>query len=90
MPGLVPRLAIKGLGGRAVGEMDGNHHRLPLVDCWHPSLLEEGAGGGHHGLVAALNDAVLLWGVQAISLVLIYLGYLSRVVGGCVSPYLYP
>jgi hypothetical protein len=26
----------------------------------------------------------------AISFVLIYLGYLSRVVGGCVSPYLYP
>ena len=28
--------------------------------------------------------------VTAISLVLIYLGYLSRVIGGCVSPYLYP
>jgi hypothetical protein len=28
--------------------------------------------------------------MTAISLVLIYLGYLSRVVGGCVSPYLYP
>jgi hypothetical protein len=26
----------------------------------------------------------------AISLVLIYLGYLSRVVGGCVNPYFYP
>ena len=28
--------------------------------------------------------------MTAISLVLIYLGYLSRVVDGCVSPYLYP
>ena len=28
--------------------------------------------------------------MTAISLVLIYLGYLSRVVGGCVSHYLYP
>jgi hypothetical protein len=26
-------------------------------------LLEEGAGGGHHGLVVVLNDAVLLRGV---------------------------
>jgi hypothetical protein len=64
VPGLVRRLAVKGLGGRAVEEMDDSHHRLPLVDCWHPSLLEEGAGGGHHRLVAALNDAVLLWGVR--------------------------
>ncbi len=63
MPGLVRRLAVKGLGGRAVEEMDGSHHRLPPVDCWHPSLLEEGAGSGHHYLVAALHNAVLLRGV---------------------------
>ena len=63
VPGLVRRFAVKGLGGRAVEEMDDSHYRLPPVDCRHPSLLEEGAGGGHHGLVAALNDAVLLWGV---------------------------
>jgi hypothetical protein len=44
--------------------MDGNHHRLSPVDCRHPSLLEEGAGGGHYGLVAALNDVVLLRGVR--------------------------
>jgi hypothetical protein len=62
--GLVQRLVIKGLGGRAVEEMDGSHHRLPLVDCWHSSLLEEGAGGSHHCLVAVLNDASLLWGVR--------------------------
>jgi hypothetical protein len=62
--GLVQHLAIKGLGGRAVEEMDGSHHCLPLVDCQHPSLLEEGAGGGHHGLVVALNDAILLRGVR--------------------------
>jgi hypothetical protein len=37
VPGLVRRLAIKGLGGPAVEEMDDSHHRLPLVDCWHPS-----------------------------------------------------
>ena len=43
--------------------MDGSHHCLPPVDCRHPSLLEEGVGGGHHRLVAALNDVVLLWGV---------------------------
>ena len=60
VPCLVWHLAIKGLGGRAVEEMDGSHHRLPLVNCRHPSLLEEGAGGGHHRLVAALNDTVLL------------------------------
>jgi hypothetical protein len=64
MPGLVRRLVVKGLGGRAVEEMDDSHHRLSLVDCRHPSLLEEGAGGGHHGLVAALNDAILLRGVR--------------------------
>ena len=46
--GLVRRLAVKGPGGRAVEEMDGGHHRLPPVDCRHPSLLEEGAGDGHH------------------------------------------
>ena len=36
----------------------------PPVDRWHPSLLEEGAGGGDHRLVAAFNDAVLLRGVR--------------------------
>ena len=63
VPGLVRRFVVKGLGGRAVEEMDDSHHRLPPVDCRHPSLLEEGAGGGHHRLVAALNDTVLLRGV---------------------------
>jgi len=57
MLGLVWRLAIKGLGGRAVEEMDGSHHRLCPVDCRHPSLLE-GVDSGHHRLVAALNDVV--------------------------------
>ena len=60
VPGLVRRLAIKGLGGQAVEEMDSSHHCLTLVDGRHPSLLEEGASGGHHHLVAALHDAVLL------------------------------
>ena len=35
--GLVRRLAVKGLGGRAVEEMDDSHHRLPPVDGQHPS-----------------------------------------------------
>ena len=61
--GLIRRFAVKGLGERAVEEMDDSHYRLPPVDGRHPSLLEEGAGGGHHRLVAALNDAVLLRGV---------------------------
>jgi hypothetical protein len=64
VPGLIRRLAVKGPGRRAVEEMDDSHHRLSLVDCRHPSLLEEGVGSGHHGLVAALNDAVLLQGVR--------------------------
>jgi len=29
VPGLVRRFVVKGLGGRAVEEMDGSHHRLP-------------------------------------------------------------
>jgi hypothetical protein len=33
VPSLIRRLAVKGLGGRAVEEMDGSHHRLSLVDC---------------------------------------------------------
>jgi hypothetical protein len=64
VPGLIRRLAVKGLGGRAVEEMDDSHHRLSRVDCRHPSLLEEDVGGGHHCLVATLNDAVLLRGVR--------------------------
>jgi hypothetical protein len=64
VPGLIWCLAVKGLGGRAVEEMDDSHHRLPLVDCRYPSLLEEGAGGSHHRVVAVLNDAVLLQGVR--------------------------
>ena len=64
MPSLIRRLAVKGLSGRVVEEMDGSHHRLSVVDGRHPSLLEEGTGGGHHSLVAALHNAVLLWGVR--------------------------
>jgi hypothetical protein len=64
VPGLVRRLAVKGLGGQAVEEMDGSHHHLPLVDCRNPSLLVEGAGGSHHHLVAVLNDVFLLWSVH--------------------------
>jgi hypothetical protein len=62
--GLVWCLVVEGHGGRAVEQVNGVHRCLTLVDCWHPSLLEEGAGSGHHRLVAALNDAVLLWGVR--------------------------
>jgi len=43
--------------------MNDSHHRLSPVDGRHPSLLEEGASGGHHRLVAALHDIVLLWSV---------------------------
>jgi len=64
VPGLVWRLAVEGLGGGAVEQVDGGHHRLTPVDRRHPSLLEEGTGGGHHRLVAALDDAVLLRSVR--------------------------
>ena len=43
--------------------MNGGHHCLTLEDCRHPSLLEEGMSSGHHRLVEALDDVVLLWGV---------------------------
>jgi hypothetical protein len=64
VPGLVWHLAIEGLGGGAVEQVDDSHHRLTLVECRHPSLLEEGTGGGHDRLVVALDDAILLWGVR--------------------------
>jgi hypothetical protein len=64
MPSLVWRLAVEGLGGGAVEQLDSSHHRLTPVDRRHPSLLEEGTGGGHHRLVAALDDAFLLRSVR--------------------------
>jgi hypothetical protein len=64
MPGLIWRLAVEGLGGGAVEKVDDSHHYLTPIECRHPSLLEEGASGGHHCLVVTLDDAVLLRGVR--------------------------
>ena len=52
-------LIIEGLGGRAFEQVNNDHHHLTLVDCQHPSLFE-GVGDGHHRLVVALNDVILL------------------------------
>lgn len=49
---------VPGLGGRAVEEMDDGHHCLTVVDRRHPSMLEEGPGGGHHHLVSAPDCGV--------------------------------
>jgi hypothetical protein len=44
--------------------VNGGHHRLTLVDCRHPPLLEEGTRSGHHRLVAAPDNSVLLPSVR--------------------------
>jgi hypothetical protein len=60
MSSLVRRPAVESLGGRAVEDIDGHHHRLSPEDSRHFPLLEEGPSHPHNRLVAPLDDAVLL------------------------------
>lgn len=62
-PSLIQCLVVETSSGRSAEEMDGGHHRLPLVERWHSSLLEDGAHHCHHSLIPALDNAILLWGV---------------------------
>jgi hypothetical protein len=64
MPSLVRRPTVESLGGRAVEDVDGLHHRLSPDDSRHSPLLEEGPSHPHNRLVAPLDDAVLLRAVR--------------------------
>jgi hypothetical protein len=64
MPSLVRHPAVESLGGRAVEDVDGRHHRLSPEDSRHFPLLEEGPSHPHNRLVAPLDDAVLLRAVR--------------------------
>jgi hypothetical protein len=64
VPHLIWRLFVECLGRRAVEQVNNGHHCLTPVDGQYPPLLEEGTRGGHHRLVAALDDVVLLRSVR--------------------------
>src|SRR5438132_4848029 len=64
MPSLVRRPAVECLGGRAVEDLVGRHHRLSPENSRHPPLLEESPSHPHNRLVAPLDDAVLLRAVR--------------------------
>jgi hypothetical protein len=64
VPHLVWRLAIECLSRQVVEQVNSDHDLLTPIDGRHPPLLEEGMSGGHHRLVAALDDAILLRSVR--------------------------
>jgi hypothetical protein len=60
MPSLIRRPSVESLGGRAVEDVYGRHHRLSPEDSRHSPLLEEGPSHPHNRLVTPLDDVVLL------------------------------
>ena len=61
MPSLERRLALQGLGGRAVEDEHRRGHCLSLELCWHAFGFHHGSSHADHRLVPPLHHAVLLW-----------------------------
>ena len=63
IPSFERRLALQGLGGRAIEDEHCRGHRLTLDPCRHAFGLHHGSSHTDHCLVLSLYHALLLWQV---------------------------